>query len=43
VPHGVERKAGQAIGDQLGLPLTSRRERSVIDAVLGILMFTMSD
>ena len=43
MPDGVEREAGQAIRDELRLPLTARGEGSVGEAVLGILMFTVSD
>ncbi|GAA2892800.1 hypothetical protein GCM10010455_14640 [Microbacterium esteraromaticum] len=43
MPDCVERQPRQAVCDQLRLTLTARREGSVIDAVLGILMFTVSD
>jgi len=43
MPHRIERESGETIGDQFRLTLPSWGERSVVDTVLGILMFTMSD
>ncbi len=43
MPHGVERKAGEPVGDEFRLALTARRKGSVGETVLGVLMFTVSD
>jgi len=43
MPHRIQWESGESICDQFRLSLTPGRKGPVIDAVLGILMFTMSD
>lgn len=43
MPNSVERKTGEAVGDQFCLTTPPRGKRSVGEAVLGILMFPVSD
>ncbi len=43
MPDTVQWKTGKPVGDELGLALPPRRQGSVVDAVLGVLMFTVSD